>query len=319
MFNLVKCAVLLLLWCFVVAFCEETINAKDTSRQNNIIKNVKRKNSLYKTYGNLIVANDVKDNKILSFKPGDIVMETQVISRPLNLTDPTANSSHKNIIDWFLGVVGFKPEENQPETPQKPVIPNLFCPKCRCGVALKHKRIVGGVETLVNEYPWMVALQYNNRFYCGASLINSKYLLTAAHCVNSLLDDLKIIIANDKSQIDFLGVAVGWGATAQHGHVSTKLREVNVPIISNIDCRKTGYSNRITDNMICAGFPQGQKDSCQGDSGGPLHVINGSIHQIVGIVSWGEGCAQPNYPGVYTRVNRFITWIESNTRDACYC
>ncbi|CAG9765523.1 unnamed protein product [Ceutorhynchus assimilis] len=114
-------------------------------------------------------------------------------------------------------------------------------------------------------------------------------------------------------------VAVGWGATSQQGQISTKLREVTVPIMSNIDCKRTGYTSRITDNMLCAGFKEGKKDSCQGDSGGPLHIINGSYHNIVGIVSWGEGCAQPNYPGVYTRVNRYITWIMSNTKDACYC
>uniref|UniRef100_A0A182JXD4 Peptidase S1 domain-containing protein n=1 Tax=Anopheles christyi TaxID=43041 RepID=A0A182JXD4_9DIPT len=120
------------------------------------------------------------------------------------------------------------------------------------------------------------------------------------------------------------GIVTGWGATSENGAISTNLQEVTVPIMSNSDCRKTGYGpTRITDNMLCAGFDEGKKDSCQGDSGGPLHVINqnstDNVHQIAGIVSWGEGCAKPNYPGVYTRVNRFGTWIRSNTVDGCYC
>ncbi|KAH1002146.1 hypothetical protein HUJ04_008261 [Dendroctonus ponderosae] len=84
----------------------------------------------------------------------------------------------------------------------------------------------------------------------------------------------------------FLGIAVGWGATSEHGQVAMKLREVTVPIMSNRDCKKTGYNNRITDNMLCAGFPDGKKDSCQGDSGGPLHIINGSFHAIVVLHSY---------------------------------
>uniref|UniRef100_A0A182QYZ9 Peptidase S1 domain-containing protein n=1 Tax=Anopheles farauti TaxID=69004 RepID=A0A182QYZ9_9DIPT len=120
------------------------------------------------------------------------------------------------------------------------------------------------------------------------------------------------------------GIVTGWGATSENGAISTNLQEVTVPIMSNADCRKTGYGmTRITDNMLCAGYDEGKKDSCQGDSGGPLHVIKqnstDNVHQIAGIVSWGEGCAKPNYPGVYTRVNRFGTWIRSNTVDGCYC
>ncbi|XP_065083227.1 trypsin-1-like [Ochlerotatus camptorhynchus] len=121
------------------------------------------------------------------------------------------------------------------------------------------------------------------------------------------------------------GIVTGWGATSENGQISVNLQEVTVPIMSNADCKKTGYGqSRITDNMMCAGFPEGKKDSCQGDSGGPLHVIDSemkseSVHQIAGIVSWGEGCAKPNYPGVYTRVNRFRTWLMTNTADACYC
>ncbi|CAG4970022.1 unnamed protein product [Parnassius apollo] len=113
----------------------------------------------------------------------------------------------------------------------------------------------------------------------------------------------------------------GWGTTEEGGSVSNVLREVMVPIISNEDCLKTSYKGRITENMLCAGTDEGGKDACQGDSGGPLHVYKNETNtwQIAGVVSWGEGCARPKTPGVYTRVNRFLTWIKSNTKDACYC
>jgi hypothetical protein len=60
------------------------------------------------------------------------------------------------------------------------------------------------------------------------------------------------------------GVVTGWGVTQQYGAPSDVLNEVTVPIMSNKDCRMTSYGNKkITDNMMCAGFPEGKKDSCQ--------------------------------------------------------
>ncbi|CAM4390003.1 unnamed protein product [Leuciscus chuanchicus] len=74
------------------------------------------------------------------------------------------------------------------------------------------------------------------------------------------------------------------------------LQEVMIPIVSNSDCNND-YGG-ITSNMICAGLSQGGKDSCQGDSGGPLVSKNGPQWIQCGIVSFGQGCAQPNFPGV---------------------
>lgn len=67
----------------------------------------------------------------------------------------------------------------------------------------------------------------------------------------------------------------------------------------------------VTDSQLCAGLRQGGKDSCQGDSGGPLWWQNPETQRriLVGIVSNGRGCARPGYPGVYTRVSKYFTWI----------
>ncbi|XP_069314063.1 kallikrein-13-like isoform X3 [Eulemur rufifrons] len=83
------------------------------------------------------------------------------------------------------------------------------------------------------------------------------------------------------------------------------LQCANIELRSDEECHQV-YPGKITPNMLCAGTKEGGKDSCEGDSGGPL-VCNGTLH---GIISWGDfPCGQPNRPGVYTRVSKYVSWI----------
>jgi secreted trypsin-like serine protease len=125
---------------------------------------------------------------------------------------------------------------------------------------------------------------------------------------------------NDNDFSTYNATVAGWGTTSSGGPQSTYLRKVTVPVITNEECnRDTMYVDKISDNMLCAGFKEGGKDACQGDSGGPLTIQNSERDTLIGIVSWGYGCAGPNAPGVYTRVGRFPQWILENTSDAEWC
>lgn len=112
-----------------------------------------------------------------------------------------------------------------------------------------------------------------------------------------------------------LTTVAGWGDTTASSlttNYPVTMNEVEVPVVSKETCQSS-YGSQITDSMICAGYDAGGKDSCQGDSGGPLFVPNGSGYAIVGIVSNGNGCAQPYYYGIYTKVASYTTWIEGKT------
>ena len=106
---------------------------------------------------------------------------------------------------------------------------------------------------------------------------------------------------------------MGWGATSEGGLGSDILLEVEVDVVDHAECN-TAYDGSINEeNMICAN--REGKDSCQGDSGGPLIIKgeNGTSDVQVGVVSWGAGCAQPEFPGVYARVDSALDFIENIT------
>ncbi|CAH2242917.1 jg14486 [Pararge aegeria aegeria] len=108
-------------------------------------------------------------------------------------------------------------------------------------------------------------------------------------------------------------IHAGWGATSQGGPPSEVLLDVPIYTINNQLCREryASLQNRpaVTENMICAGILDvGGKDACQGDSGGPMYYGNITI----GVVSWGEGCANATFPGVSVAVHRYVDWIIAN-------
>jgi len=110
----------------------------------------------------------------------------------------------------------------------------------------------------------------------------------------------------------------GWGMQ-KAGTVSSAsklLKVASIPLLPSEKCNaKEVYGKELNsvafpEGMVCAGFLEGGTDSCSGDSGGPLSCNIDGKFQLLGVVSWGEGCAAKNKPGVYTKVFHYINWIE---------
>ncbi|XP_051822630.1 transmembrane protease serine 11F-like [Antechinus flavipes] len=105
----------------------------------------------------------------------------------------------------------------------------------------------------------------------------------------------------------------GFGSVVDDGPTQNVLHQARVEIISTDVCNRTDvYNGLIKKGMLCAGFMEGKVDACKGDSGGPLvYPDHHDIWYLIGIVSWGESCALPKRPGVYTQVTQYRNWINS--------
>jgi hypothetical protein len=104
----------------------------------------------------------------------------------------------------------------------------------------------------------------------------------------------------------------GWGTTSSGGQSTPDtLRAVNLALVSSSAAQAAYASENLTSDQLAAAAPG--KDSCQGDSGGPLTVTSSRGTILAGVVSWGYGCGDPAYPGLYGRVSSFSSWITSTT------
>ncbi|XP_075975657.1 trypsin CFT-1-like [Anticarsia gemmatalis] len=149
--------------------------------------------------------------------------------------------------------------------------------------------------------------------YNGATIDSDVAILRSATTIshNTLVRPASIASASYILADNQVVWATGWGALYVNGPSSEQLRHVQIWTINQATCR-TRYATRgrnITDNMLCSGWLDvGGRDQCQGDSGGPLY----HNRVVVGICSFGQGCADSYFPGVNARVSRFTSWILAN-------
>jgi len=134
--------------------------------------------------------------------------------------------------------------------------------------------------------------------------------LESSATMGSHVGTISLPSQNEEYAAGTMCTVTGWGTTSEGGSLARVLQKVSVPVVSDDDCRDAYGSSQIADSMICAGLDAGGKDSCQGDSGGPFMCGN----QLSGVVSWGYGCAEAGYPGVYTQTSYFTSWVNGHTK-----
>ncbi len=239
-----------------------------------------------------------------------------------------------------------------------------------------ESEIVGGTNTTSAQNPWQIALTSNAAVqFCGGSIINASWVLTAQHCVDGGNADMRVVAGITRKSLQSSGqiraidavltfpgyvdtslgkdVALvhlatpltfnanvaaiplvtaadatagalnagvisrvtGWGTLSSGGSSPDILQTVDVPLITLAQA-EAAYGPLTTDQLGAGVLGVGGRDSCQGDSGGPLSVVHNGVRKLGGVVSWGEGCALANKPGMYAKVSSFATWISARTGGA---
>ncbi|KAI0221267.1 Trypsin-2 [Lamellibrachia satsuma] len=241
------------------------------------------------------------------------------------------------------------PTQPTPTTSQVPV-------SAVCGqpsVPPEFPLIVGGTEAKEHSWPWQISLVVVGYSHiCGGSILNKRWIATAAHCVKGRkLSQLRVIVGehnrsisegtestltidrvvrhpfyskgkfrnNDIALVRLKGSLVYRREVAPVCLPVTEISPgtVRAPIIATQTCNGTGWwNNQITDAMICAGYQDGTRNACGGDSGGPLVCQSvGGVWTLHGITSRGShDCTSKSRPSIYARVTTFLAWIEQTMK-----
>jgi trypsin len=132
---------------------------------------------------------------------------------------------------------------------------------------------------------------------------------------------VQVLIDNPtrKPLVGKFATAIGWGNTREeqngtHDSASRKLLRVDLKLRTMKECADLGMKP-LDESMVCAGGVEGE-DTCNGDSGGPLFMETSRGDAVIGIVSWGNGCARKDQPGVYARISTVVGWIKQNAPGA---
>ncbi|KAL6488933.1 hypothetical protein MHYP_G00026740 [Metynnis hypsauchen] len=128
---------------------------------------------------------------------------------------------------------------------------------------------------------------------------------------------MPVCLPQRDTKLNSTGLVSGFGLT-EDLHTANKLGYISLPVVEQDECHRsieTERKNRhdvapLTDNMFCAGLPEGGKDTCSGDSGSAFVMKDEDTYWVAGIVSWGVDCGQPGKYGIYTRVAKYLNWIQ---------